>query len=1069
MPEPADRIRSAADAQAAPSPTPLVETDEGGPSAVKRAAGTPATALGPDAPTCPPPPGFASGSEPPTSAYASAPGTDPLPSIPGYVILGELGRGGMGVVYKASQLGLRRLVALKMVLSGAYASPQELARFRAEAEAVARLQHTNIVQIHEIGAYDGKPYFSLEFVDGGSLHKKLAGTPQPSREAAQLVETLARAVQAVHQAGIVHRDLKPGNILLTRDGVPKITDFGLARDLEADSQRTASGVIIGTPSYMAPEQAAGKSRRVGPAADIYALGAILYEMLTGRPPFKAASSMDTIMQVLGEEPVPPRRLVPRLPLDLDTICLKCLDKDPARRYATAQELADDLHRFLDDRPIRARPPTLLARASKALRRHRTAVAVTAASALVAGCLLLAGAWYYQHEQRRRVGEYVAQGQELLDRADAAAREDEAERLFDEALQSYSAALAVDGRDARGTAGLQEVYLRRCRRALEHGHYDVARGMLLPLRELGVPADRLAGYERRALGTGTWRVGTDPPGCEVTLVRLDDDLRPGKSVKAGRTPLPRQDLARGSYLVVLTHPQRAELRFPLYVRHGEDKTVRVKLVTPAEVPEGMVYVPGGEFLYGDAEAGRLEARRVDGFFIDKMEVTGAQYQAYVRATGAPPPESWRGATTCPPPLRDCAVHNVSWFEALRYARWAGKRLPTEAEWEYAARGADGRAFPWGNRFGPRHCTWRDAPQKDLHVGRWRAGASPFGCLDMAGNVWEWTLDRERAHLPVRVIRGGAAYSTPEELLTYRRKGAPPGGSSYGGLNLIGLRCVKPLAAEPAKGDWLDGLAASDLGEAAEFYSDQERPEIVRQCVARLLGLNPRSLAGNFWQAALREQEGDLAGALANLKVVFFQRHAYRTHARDVRGDLLRVAEGLRRAGRPVDLEFLQAPQWFAAAVAALDQKRYPQAEASLRRVLALDPDNEFAHEQLADVCAETGRATAAAEHRAHRVCGYRTALREEPDNPETYNDFAEFLAQNGLHLEEGLTAARKAVELEPARAEYRTTLADVLARLGRHAEALGQAKEAVRLDPEEDKYRQVLQACEAAVRGAGEEK
>ncbi|MFO0809241.1 MAG: serine/threonine-protein kinase [Gemmataceae bacterium] len=296
-------------------------------------------------------------------------------AIPGYELLGELGRGGMGVVYKARQRSLKRLVALKMVIGGAHSGSESFGRFRAEAEAVAALQHPNIVQVYEVGTAGETPYFSLEYLDGGSLDKKLAGTPLPPREAAELVRTLARAVQHAHDHGIVHRDLKPANVLLSgarsqESGVgnpgseptpdtwlltPKVTDFGLAKQMNSDSGQTRSGAILGTPSYMAPEQAAGDTKTVGPPVDIYALGAILYECLTGRPPFRAPTPLDTVLQVMNEEPVPPTKLQAKTPRDLETVCLKCLHKKPERRYASASELGDDLQRYLDGDPIRARP------------------------------------------------------------------------------------------------------------------------------------------------------------------------------------------------------------------------------------------------------------------------------------------------------------------------------------------------------------------------------------------------------------------------------------------------------------------------------------------------------------------------------------------------------------------------------------------------------------------------------------------------------------------------------------------------------------------------------------------
>jgi eukaryotic-like serine/threonine-protein kinase len=291
------------------------------------------------------------------------------PSVPGYEILGELGRGGMGVVYKARQRGLNRLVALKMVLAGSHAGPEALARFQIEAEAVASLQHPNIVQIYEVGEHLGLPFFSLEYVDGGTLAHLAAGKPLPPAKSAQVVEMLARAMAVAHQRGVVHRDLKPANVLLTADGTPKITDFGLAKRLEGDSSQTRSGTLMGTPSYMAPEQARGETREIGPAADQYALGAILYELLTGRPPFQGATPLDTLEQVRTQEPVPPTRLQPKVPRDLETVCLKCLQKERHQRYPDTQALADDLGRFTSGVPILARPVGLPERAWRWCRRN----------------------------------------------------------------------------------------------------------------------------------------------------------------------------------------------------------------------------------------------------------------------------------------------------------------------------------------------------------------------------------------------------------------------------------------------------------------------------------------------------------------------------------------------------------------------------------------------------------------------------------------------------------------------------------------------------------------------------
>jgi eukaryotic-like serine/threonine-protein kinase len=315
-----------------------------------------------------------------------------------YEVLGELGRGGMSVVYKARQYLPERIVALKMILAGAHAGPEQRTRFLAEANAIARLQHPGIVSVFEVGIVDEALFFSMEMMEGGALDDKINATPQPPADAASLVKVVARAVQFAHERGIVHRDLKPANILLTRDGAPKIADFGLAR-LEDNPvmddgslgklaprsphrRLTVTGAILGTPSYMSPEQADGRRDAIGPCTDIYALGAVLYEMLTGRPPFRGTGALDTLELIRSHDPVPPHHLQPHIPRDLETICLKCLARDPGRRYASALDLGDDLDRFQNGQPIRARPVPIWEKVLKRARRHPTA-SVSAVLAIVA--------------------------------------------------------------------------------------------------------------------------------------------------------------------------------------------------------------------------------------------------------------------------------------------------------------------------------------------------------------------------------------------------------------------------------------------------------------------------------------------------------------------------------------------------------------------------------------------------------------------------------------------------------------------------------------------------------------
>lgn len=292
--------------------------------------------------------------------------SEPLPrELEDFELLRELGRGGMGVVYEARQHSLPRKVALKFLLAGPISSPADRQRFRFEAEAAAQLEHPNIVRIYQVSETAGEPFFAMEFVPGPSLSERLADGPLPIRQAAELTAQVADAIEHAHSQGILHRDLKPSNILLQTLS-PKVTDFGLAKRLESDSKLTVTGAVMGTPSYMAPEQAAGKSGQIGPRTDVYALGAILYEALTGSPPFRGVTVADTLQQVQFQDPAPPEKLNFRIPFELSTICLKCLHKEPERRYASAQALADDLRAFLDGRPIQARPDTLLYRIFRAV-------------------------------------------------------------------------------------------------------------------------------------------------------------------------------------------------------------------------------------------------------------------------------------------------------------------------------------------------------------------------------------------------------------------------------------------------------------------------------------------------------------------------------------------------------------------------------------------------------------------------------------------------------------------------------------------------------------------------------
>jgi tRNA A-37 threonylcarbamoyl transferase component Bud32 len=316
-----------------------------------------------------------------------------------YELLERIATGGMGIVYKARQLSLNRIVALKMVLGGPLASPATRQRFLAEAQTAASLQHPNIVAIHEVGEHASHPFFSMDYIEGRNLAELLCAGPLPPQRAATYTKTIAEAVAYAHQQGILHRDLKPSNVMIDQSDQPQITDFGLAKRLAGDSELTVSGQVLGSPSFMAPEQAQGRHHEIGPPSDVYSIGALLYHLLTGRPPFQAATLTDVLRQVVTAEPAAPRLLNHSLPRDLETICLQCLEKEPRRRYPTAQDLAEELGRFLRDEPILARPVGLAGKAWKWCRR-RPALAGMGAGLVLTIVLGLAGVLWQWHQARQ---------------------------------------------------------------------------------------------------------------------------------------------------------------------------------------------------------------------------------------------------------------------------------------------------------------------------------------------------------------------------------------------------------------------------------------------------------------------------------------------------------------------------------------------------------------------------------------------------------------------------------------------------------------------------------------------
>jgi formylglycine-generating enzyme required for sulfatase activity len=718
------------------------------------------------------------------------------PEIPGYEILGICGHGGMGVVYRARQVLANRLVALKMIRAVEHASPTERLRFQIETEAVARLQHPNIVQLHEAGEVRGQPFFSLEFCDGGTLTEQLKKQRPTPREAAALIETLARAMHYAHLRGVVHRDLKPTNVLLTGAGrVAKITDFGLAKRIDAEARDVSqSGAILGTASYMAPEQAAGKVRDTGPAADVYALGALLYECLTGRPPFEGPQQV-VLASVLSDEPVPPSRLVLKVPADLETICLKCLSKEPARRYASAEELADDLGRFQAGEPIRARPVGAVERTWKWARRRP-------ALAALLGVVLLA-----------LVSLAVLSGNLVAARNDADEKRKAAEQEAAKATKAREFLVSIFQKAERDEKG---------------GNVTVRQ--LLAEAETRIPVECAGQPELRedlvaALGKVKRGIARRVPQAMILEVRGKVTLHShqGEAKRVAPQALVYLDdrLSLGAdgevQLVFLADLHKERLKAGREVTidfMGCDPATAVRerddsvLMTFVRLPKGTFYM-GWDGRPGSA----IQTEIKEDFGIAVHDVTQGQWEAIMGVGNNPSWFSRNGLgrdnvlDISDEELKLFPAESVSWNDAQEFIRRLNERergrgywyrLPTEAEWEYACRGGATSLEECSYLF------YLDRPTNDLsseqanfngnspfgkapkgpYLGRpTRVGAYPsneLGLCDMHGNVWQWTDSAEGSG---RVYRGGSWVSKGTNCqAAFRGRNAPTHRDGYLGFRL-----------------------------------------------------------------------------------------------------------------------------------------------------------------------------------------------------------------------------------------------------------------------------------------------
>jgi formylglycine-generating enzyme required for sulfatase activity/tRNA A-37 threonylcarbamoyl transferase component Bud32 len=681
------------------------------------------------------------------------------------------------------------VVALKMIRSAEHASAEEMTRFLAEARAVAALSHPNIVPVYEIGQDGGLPWFTMEYVEGGSLGQFVKDGPLPAREAARLVEQITRGVACAHAAGIVHRDLKPENVLLAGGGgtsaprasppgadatglIPKITDFGLARRLKSDHALTRTGAVVGTPAYMAPEQASGQGKEAGPAADVWAAGAVLYRVLTSRPPFLAATDFETLKQVIDSDPVAPGQLNPAVPRDLETICLKCLQKDPAKRYASAEDLADDLRRFLAGEPIRARPVGAVERTAKWVRRNRVVTALVTAVLLVTLVGVAGVVWKY------------------LD----------AERQKGIALENEVAAQKEAAKANKAREFLVSIF-KKAQTDVKGGNVTVRE--LLAEAETDIPdkfADQpeLRGELVKAIGEVKRGIARRTPQAMILEVRGKVTLHSHKGDEKRAVP---QALVNLDDRLTLAPDAEVQLVFLAdlhkeWLRPGAEVSIDFKGCKPADAVQQrdnsvlmtFVRLPKGTFYMGwNGTRGSAKKTPIkEDFEIAVHTVTQGQWEAVMGRGNNPNYFSRKGNSRnavldiSDEELKLFPVDNVWWNDAQAFIRKLNEkergrgyfyRLPTEAEWEYACR---------NGATSEEECSYLfyfDKPTNDLssklanfngnypfgkgekgpYLGRpTRVGAYPpnkLGLCDMHGNVWQWCGDWHSLDGSVQDLRGG----------------------------------------------------------------------------------------------------------------------------------------------------------------------------------------------------------------------------------------------------------------------------------------------------------------------------
>ncbi len=732
-----------------------------------------------------------------------------------YEFLALLGSGGMGAVYKAVDRRLDRIVALKFIRGD---DPTLVQRFLQEAHAQARLEHPNICRVYEVGQVDGKPYIAMQFIEGkplAAIRDELA-----LHHSVQVIRDTALALHEAHRLGIIHRDIKPTNIMVEKsaDGGwrPVVMDFGLARESTASRGLTETGAVMGTPAYMPPEQARGNARHLDRRADVYALGATLYELLTARPPFLGEQVVDVILAVLSDEPTPPRSLVPEIPVDLETIVLKCLAKAPGERYDSARALADDLQRFIDGEPIQGKPRGPLKRLWNQARRHKGISFFALASVLALPVGYGVARYFAQRDLEQQVALYIGQGIQKLEegnrhematsglKARAFAAFDsqnlaegeslwsrtqsaslDADRALAHAGRQFEAALAVDHRSTRARELLADSLLSRALLSeREHRPHQIEE-LLSRLAVYDMTGER----RRHWLAFGHVQLRTTPVGARARLGRYEKDAQQKRPLvkmrDLGPTPIADLRLEPGSYVLILSAPGHAEIRYPFVIARNGNETFDIDLPPASQVPPGFVYIPPGAFLFGSGsdEAMRksflstvpIHSVKTGAYLVSRNETTYGEWIEYLnslsvveRAQQTAPGNGPLSGSVVLKQLSDgvwqialqhgtqvltakagepivysgrslrkqqnwlrMPVGGVTFSQAQKYTQWLqrsgrlpGARLCNEYEWERAARGADDREWPHGDDLAAREANHDVTYDKDpLGMGPDEVGTYP----------------------------------------------------------------------------------------------------------------------------------------------------------------------------------------------------------------------------------------------------------------------------------------------------------------------------------------------------------